>query len=209
MENFPEPIRNDKPDAAAGPDEFITVEEKPVDVEKAANPYGFAAPVDTDFKQLPRDRSGYLRMTDCVELLVKNEYPIHYELLCQRLSPLLRREKATSVVRREVDYALRSIKDRVVRKGDFLYPADYTEIPVRQANGRPIKHISTDELAAALLLVLRQCVGTTRAALIDETTRAYGFNRRGANIVSAMNAAYEQLVAEGKVTEVDGKVVLI
>lgn len=209
VENFPEPIRNDEPEASTGPDEFITVEEKPVDVGKAANPYGFAAPVVTDFKQLPRDRFGYLKMTDCVELLVKNEYPIHYELLCQRLSPLLRREKATSVVRREVDYALRSIKDRVVRKGDFLYPADYTEIPVRQANGRPIKHISTDELAAALLLVLRQCVGTTRAALIDESTRAYGFNRRGANIASAMNAAYEQLVAEGKVTEVDGKVVMI
>lgn len=94
-----------------------------------------------------------------------------------------------------------------MRKGDFLYLADHAEIPVRQANGRSIKHISTDELAAALLLVLKQCVGTTREALIDETTRACGFNRRRANIASAMNAAYEQLAAEGKITEVDGKVV--
>ena len=133
----------------------------------------------------------HLQFADCIELLIHNEYPVHYELLCQKLSPLLGREKATSVVRKEVDYALRSMGERVVRKGDFFYPASFTEIPVRQANGRNIKHISTDELTAAMLRVLSKWVG---------------FHRRGANIAKAMNEAFEQLVISGKVQEIDGKV---
>ena len=59
-------------------------------------------------------------------------------------------------------------------------------------------------IAAALLPILYL---TAWAALIDETTRAYGFNRRGANITSAMNQAYELLLAESRVRDVDGKVV--
>ena len=184
---------------------FITVEDKPVSIVDIANPYGFDLPNTTDFSTLPRDRNGYLRLADCIELLIHNEYPIHYDLLCQKLSPLLGREKATSVVRKEVDYALRSMGDRIVRKGDFLYPASFAEIPVRQANGRNIKHISTDELAAAMLRVLSKCVGTTRIALIDETTRALGFNRRGTNIAKAMNGAFEKLIIAGKICEVNGK----
>ena len=97
----------------------------------------------------------------------------------------------------------------MVRKGDFFYPASFAEIPVRQANGRNIKHISTDELAAAMLRVLSKCVGTTRSALIDETTRAFGFNRRGVNIAKAMNEAFEYLIANDMVQVIDDKVVLL
>ena len=185
---------------------FMTIEDKPVSIADIANPYGFDPPNITDFSILPRNRSGHPGLADCIELLVRNEYPIHYELLCQKISPLLGREKATSVVRKEVDYALRLMGERVTRKGDFFYPASFTEIPVRQANGRNIKHISTDELAAAMLRVLSKCVGTTRTALIDETTRALGFNRRGTNIARAMNDAFEQLKAEEKIQDIDGKV---
>ena len=71
-----------------------------------------------------------------------------------------------------------------------------------------IKHISTDELAAAMLRVLSKCVGTTRSALIDETTRAFGFNRRGTNITKAMNEAFSQLISSGQLQELDGKILL-
>ena len=66
------------------------------------------------------------------------------------------------------------MQQTIIKKGDFLYPADYIDIPVRQANGRPIKYISVDEIATAMLCVLGKCVGITKAGLIDETTRAYG-----------------------------------
>lgn len=188
---------------------FMTVEDKPLSIEAIDNPYGFDDQVTTDFRSLPRNRAGYLNLSDCIELVVKNEYPIHYELLCQKLSHLLGREKATSVVKREVDYTLEAMRNKVVRKGDFFYPINYTKVPVHQANGRSIKHISTDELAAAMLRVLNKCIGATKASLIDETTRAFGFNRRGANIANAMGEAFDQLMTEGKIKELDGKIVVL
>lgn len=204
VENIPDPPAPQEPTDTA--ESFMTVEDKPVSIKDIANPYGFDAPNTTDFSTLPRSQGGYLKLADCIELLVHNEYPIHYELLCQKVSPLLGREKTTSVVRKEVDCALRSLAERVVRKGDFFYPASFVDIPVRQANGRNIKYISTDELAAAMLRVLSKCVGTTRAALIDETTRALGFNRRGANITKAMNEAFDNLILDEKIQEISGKV---
>jgi very-short-patch-repair endonuclease len=188
--------------------DFLTVEEKKPSVKDISNPYGFAQPAPTQFNTLPKDRNGYVQMSDCIELLVKNEFPIHYELLCKKLCSLLGREKATSVVRREVDYALARMKNRVIRKGDFFYPAKYTDIPVRTPNGRSIKYISTDELAAAMYIIASKCIGATKETLIDETTRAFGFSRRGANITEAMEKAYEKLITNERIVEVDKKVAI-
>jgi very-short-patch-repair endonuclease len=192
----------------AEPSTFLSVEKKEITVSQAENPYGFTTPKTTNFGSLPRDRNGYLQMTDCIELLVMNEYPIHYDLLCQKLASLLGRDKATSVVRREVDYALQRLRTRVVQKGDFFYPAGYSEIPARKLDNRQIKHISADELVSAMYTIVGNCIGTTREALIVETVRAYGFARSGSSITGAMNEAYEQLLAEGKIHEVDGKLLI-
>ncbi len=204
VENMPTQL---KPAGNVEPKDFFSVEKKEITAAQAENPYGFIIPKATNFSSLPRDCNGYLQLTDCIELLVKNEYPIHYDLLCQKLASLLGREKATSFVRHEVDYALQSLKNRVLRKEDFFYPAGYTDIPVRILNGRSIKYISSDELASAMYTISKRCIGTTREALIIETVRAYGFARSGSSITNAMNRAYEQLLAEGKIREIDGKVV--
>lgn len=185
---------------------LMIVDEKPASAEDIANIYGFDEFVATDFSILPKDISGNPRLEDCIGLLLQNEYPIHYELLCQKLNPLLGHGKTTSIVRRNVDYALQSMKEQVVRKGDFFYPADYDSVPARQANGRNIKHISADELAAAMLRVLGKCIGTTRTALIEETTRALGFHHCGTNIAKAMNEAFDRLIEEGQIREMDGKI---
>ena len=189
-------------------DEFLTLEEKGTSAQSEANPYGFSKPALTDYRAILRNRNRYLSLSDCIELIVKNEYPIHYDLLCQKLCPLMKREKVSSTVRNEVNYALSSMTGRVVKKDDFLYPAKYDSIPAYGANGRAIKYISTDELASAMLKVAGKCIGATRTSLIEETTRAYGFNRKGSNISIAMEAAYDQLLKAHKLYEVEGKVVL-
>lgn len=205
-ERMPSGIKLDYPRKV---DDFLTVEEKIVASEEIANPYGFAVSKETYYNMLPRDYNGFVQMTDCIELLVKNEYPIHIELLYQKLSKLLQRQKATSVVRHEVDYALTRMNGKVVQKGNFFYPRGYTDIPARANNNRQIKHISTDELADAMFIIAEKCIGTTREALINETTRVYGFNRRGNNISSAMQEAYELLLSTSRIKEMDGKVVVL
>ncbi|MFB0919316.1 MAG: AAA domain-containing protein, partial [Oscillospiraceae bacterium] len=96
----------DRPDA----DDFVSVNKKEIGVAEQANPYGFAAAVVTNISALPRNSSGYLDIADCIMAYVTNEYPIHYELLCQQLAPLYGNEKATIKVRREVDYGITRLR---------------------------------------------------------------------------------------------------
>jgi len=205
IEEIPGPIITQE---ASQVEEFITVKEKGPISKDTANPYGFSVPTVTQFKAVKKCCSGRVDKTSYIEFLVNNEYPLHYELLCQKVCGFLGREKVTSVVREEVDHALQYMKRSIIRKGDFFYPVNYTEIPVRIPNDRQIKHISIEELTSAMYIIAKQCIGTTREALIDETTRAYGFSRKGNNITIAMGEAYEQLLATHKIQEIDGKVSL-
>ena len=98
------------------------------------------------------------------------------------------------------------MKDRVIQKGEFLYPADYTEIPIRLPNSRKIQHISIEELETALIAILKTCVGTTREAICAEAARVYGFQRSGPNISNAMTEALVNLLNKGLIEEVEGKI---
>ena len=198
-----EPVYEDTHNESAA--DFVNVEEKDLSIQFSGNPYGFEETQRSDFSTLPRNRYGYLELTDCIMEVVNKEYPVHYELMCQRLAPLFGNEKATVKIRREADYGLNKLGNRVIRKGDFIYPAGYQTIPVRLPNSRKIQHISADELAEAMYRILQTCVGTTREALGSETTRVYGFNRAGQNISLAMSEAVDLLIKTGRIEELEGK----
>ena len=169
--------------------------------------YGFTynkTETNYSFRDMSRGGYGYMNLGDCLLKVINNEYPVHYELLCQRVAGLLGNEKATVKVRREVDSALRRRND-YVRKGDFFLPRTYKEIPVRLPNERRIEHISIEELAKAEYAILRTLVGTTRKALIDETARVYGFSRTGPKINAAMGDAIDWLIRERYIEEIDNK----
>ncbi len=99
-------LNEDEPDI----DDFVSINKKEIGITERTNPYGFAAVVETDLSVLPRDSYGYLDIADCILAIVTNEFPIHYDLLCQRLAPLFGNEKVTVKVRREVDYGLNRLR---------------------------------------------------------------------------------------------------
>lgn len=185
--------------------DFVSVEEKDLSIQFSGNPYGFEETQMPNFSALPRNRYGYLELTDCIMEVVNKEYPVHYELMCQRLAHLFGNEKPTVKIRREADYGLSKLGNRVVRKGEFIFPAGYQTIPVRLPNSRKIQHISIEELAEAMYRIMQTCVGTTRNALSAETTRVYGFNRAGQNISLAMSEAVDLLIKTGRIEELEGK----
>ena len=201
-----EPIHTsseDEPDV----DCFVSVNKKEVSVTEQTNPYGFTAAVVTDLSTLPRNTYGHLNIADCIMSCVKNEFPMHYELLCQRLAHLYGNEKATVKVRREVDYGINSLHGKIVRKGDFLFPSEWEKITVCVPNSRKINHISIEELAEAMKTILNTAVGSTREGLCLETTRVYGWQRMTQGIGASMNAACELLIQQGRAQEIDGKIV--
>lgn len=192
-------------------DDFVDISERndeEPEEDKKCDPikaYGFVPKTQYDFSFLPVNERNCVDPSDCLELIVRNEYPVHYEIVCQRMAILFGSERSTPKIRSEVDYLLRYMSGRVIQIGEFLYPAGYTEVPIRLPNERQIQHISCEELETALLAILRTCIGTTRDALCDETARVYGFQRTGPNIANALNEALDSLIEHGKVIEFDEK----
>ncbi|MDY9920263.1 MAG: DUF4011 domain-containing protein [Synergistota bacterium] len=188
-------------------DDFVSIDKKEVSTADKVNPYAFRSATRTDFDSLPLDRRGYLDIADCIMACVNNEFPLHYELLCQRLASLYGNEKATVKVRREVDYGISRLHGKIVRKGDFLYPLGWEKITVRVPNKRKICHISVDELAEAMDTILQTTIGNTRESLCVETTRVYSWQRMTQGIKTSMNVACDLLIEQGKAQEIDGKIV--
>lgn len=190
-------------------EDFVSIEKKTISAEEQRNPYGFGEENAVSFSNLPRNYSGYLSIEDCITEVVDKKFPIHYDLLCKELAPLLGNEKATVKVKREVDYGLNKLGRKIVRKGDFFFPENYDKVSPRQDNTRKIDYVSKEELAEAVLFVLEKCIGATKETLCAETARAYHYNRMTQSISLAMDKAFELLLQENRVEVVEGKVVRI
>ncbi len=186
-------------------DDYVSVDQEKKTREQRENPYGFEKYVKTDLSVLSKDRYGYLKVEDCIKALVDNEFPIHYEYLCQRLAYLFGNEKATVKVRREVDHGLSLLKGSIIRKGDFLYPTGNKPIVVKMPNTRKSQHISPDEYAVAMMRILKTYVGATRKTLCMETARVYGFGSTRSTIAASLNEALDILIRANKIEEIDGK----
>jgi len=185
--------------------DFITVNNRTIDLEEQINPYQFDLYIETNFSKLPRNSYGNIELTDCVIEAVKNEYPLHYELLCQKVAPLYGNQKATIKIRREVDYALRKLGNNIYRRGDFFYPSKDAKIIVKMPNSRNINHIAVEEIAAAMIKIIVRCFGTNREGLLTETRKVYGFKSSGQNINTALNAACDLLIKNDRIEIIDGK----
>lgn len=183
-------------------EDFVSLEEKALSIENIENPYGFE---EVSLTRFSLDGSRYLSRADYIMNIVNGLYPIHYDLICQHLAPLLGNTKATVKVKREVDYQLQQLGEKLIRKGDFFFPAGYTKISPR-INNRKINHISTEELAEAMYMVLKKSVGLTKELLCAETARAYNFHRMTQNVTSAIDAAFELLMQQARIEIIEGKV---
>ncbi len=185
-------------------EEFLRVEDKPVNVEDSFNPYHFDSCPDI------MNISG-ANVTDCIMNVIEAAYPVHLNDICKAAAPLLFRDKVTSVVKNSVLESLYRMRWKYTERDGFYFPAscninDLKHMPHRLAGKRTIKYISTLELASGMLAVAETCIGTTKDGLIAETIRAFGFNRNGNNIMAAMNDAYALLLEDHYINVVNNKV---
>lgn len=136
--------------------------------------------------------------------VVNIEGPIHVELATQRLLDAWGKASAGTRIRNAVQEAI-SLNERsglLMRRGDFLwpYPPDSRSTVIRSpdagdpASVREIKHIPSEELHNAMLLIVRHTIGISLESLASETARLFGFNRVGAQI-------RDRLMAESKFLE--------
>lgn len=183
---------------------FVSLEEKVESINDMENPYGFSKEKEVSFDKISRS-NGYLSGSDCVLEIINSLYPVHYDIICQHMAPLYGNMKATVKVRREVDYCIRQLEKKVVKKEDFYYPAGYKEV-IPRVNSRKIIHISVDELAEAMYVVLSKNIGLTKEQLCSECAHAYNFQRMTANISLAMNEAFDILLSQKRIEIIEEKV---
>lgn len=191
-------------------DNFVTTEEKDSLYLSSDNPYGFEKAEYSNFSSLSLNKYGDIYL-DWIMEVVNKEYPIHYELLCHRLTSLYNNKKTTIKIRREIEKDLLRLekKNIIIRKGNFIFPKDYDTIHIRMPNNRKIQYICIEEISEAMFRILQSCIGITRDALCLETIRVYGFNRTSQNISLAMSNAVDELISSGRIEEIDGKLKII
>ena len=207
-----EPV-SDKKEANA--EDFVSLEEKAFFKGDIEDPY--------DFEKVKQVREhlhlcrlacfdGKLSEADCLMEIVKCRYPIHYESICEEIAPLFGYFTAGARVKLAVDPLLQQLGNKLIRKGDFYFPAGYTKITPRY-NLRKIKHVSSEELAEVMCDILGRydvlrSVGLTKEFLYDQTAREYHFFRKTRNVILALDEAIELLEKQNRIEIVKGKVIL-
>lgn len=203
-----EGVESSDSDAIQETPDFLKLDKKERNLELESNPYGFTYMRETDFSKIPRDMYGHVSVEDCIMMIINNEYPVHYDSLCRSLAFLWGNEKATVKVRNEINFYLDKLNRKIIVKDNFLYPVNYQTIKPKSNNTRPIDLISTEELAEAMIRIANVCIGPTLDTLCTETARSYGYGRNTNKVTTAMKEAYGVLLQNGRLKEMDGKVVI-
>ncbi len=139
--------------------------------------------------------------------LVKAEGPVHFDYAVERLAEAwgLKRTspKVTQAVKEAMEPLIREHKI-TVRNGEFLWPVDIVDVPVRVpvANAPESKrlpeHIPPEEIENAMKQIAQYSLGIGAESLITETGKVFGFTHTGEKIKEIMTATYQKMLRERK-----------
>ena len=97
-------------------------------------------------------------------------------------------------------------------KDGFLWPSDVQAPPVRTHEGgehvRAIEEICVEEIAEAVMLVMRRSFSIPEGDLIVQTARTLGYARTGPNVRARIEQALGRLVCAGRLRRESGVVAL-
>jgi very-short-patch-repair endonuclease len=152
----------------------------------------------------PTNRSQQTRL---LAELVKAEGPIHFDYAVDRLADAwgLRRTspKIAQAVKEAMEPLIREHKI-TVRNGEFLWPVDIIDVPVRvpvanapESKRRP-EHIPPEEIENAMKQIAQYSLGIGSESLITETAKVFGFTHSREKIKEIMTSTYQKLIRERK-----------
>jgi hypothetical protein len=154
--------------------------------------------------------------------IVEREVPVHTDMVVERIRDRYGLKKAGHVIRSRIERAIReSVKSGKVgwlprthgapapTRGKFLIggSSEADIRPRRPTDGetpRKIDHISYHELEAGLLRIAKETFGAERKTLIIETARQFAYKKTGGNIMTRLDKAIANLVADGRLVESGG-----
>lgn len=144
-----------------------------------------------------------------IKKIVILAYPISLDQLYKEMCPDLGATRVTNKIKERVDMILVKLRPDIQVVDNFVLPRYYDAIYPRLAGPRKIDYISNEELAEGIVLVAKSNVPMSKADLIMESVKAFGFNRKTQNILSAFDKAFDLLISTGRVSNNNNKVEIL
>ena len=194
-----------KQDARNAPVEELQTSSAP------ANPYGFrtydsfpARQIASreSFYYLAESRSGLKRLANEIQVIVKMESPVHSSAIARKLAAVYGIERVGSNVRLTAERATKvGVSERMFQlKGEFLWSNDGVapRVPGPGDDPRPIEEVSSEEIGAALEIIVEREIGISRDSLVRTTARVFGYDRSGSKVEERISEAIDRLFSNGR-----------
>lgn len=135
------------------------------------------------------------------------EAPLSEEWLLKRVAWMFGREKVTSFVQEEYETRMYGCeRNGIIRRNGFLYLKDKENyvfrVPETLDEKRDIKYISLEEIAAGMLVVIKQNVTVNKSGMFKFLANELGFQRAADNISARFEGALELL---SELVDIDGE----
>ena len=145
-----------------------------------------------------------------IDMVVKNEQPIMYTLLCKRVASHLNISRVTSKSQYFVDMAMKKyhyIIDRdnkvICENINVFNEWDKYRPNVEASKRRPIEDIPSIELEIVLIEIVKQNLSIPEDGLTLTAAKRMGFARRGSNVDAALNEVLSRLIEQNKLCKSD------
>lgn len=207
---------SNKSDDSIKLDDIATEQKRKDKRESSDNPYGFQYYQESNWwdTQYSNPYDNLTKIADVVLHTVSIEQPIHMELLYKRVAHCFTTGKATEAVKLTIDQAISNkLTNKIQIDNNFarLLPLEpiVVRIPKRFGTPRQIEYIHDEEVAAAMIEIIKRSFGLSPNDLASECARAFGFERKGPKIKEKTDAAMRFLLDKGVIKIIEGKVQLI
>lgn len=194
--------------------DYLVEKDEVEEVLDKGNPFGFESYQEANIYEIERSYNFNKYLSDVIIHVVGKEYPIHFELLCKRVTELFGNQKVTIKVRNGVKYIIDYvISNSIEIKNDFCWPKDNNDVLVRipsenSDNIRAIQYISKEELSEAMIKIIDTSFGIELNDLLSITAKIFGFNRVSAKITDSMKIAYDELIDQERIRNIDEKIIM-
>lgn len=133
-----------------------------------------------------------------VRRIITVEGPVHYDYLARKMAPFMGFSRASSTVKRRLDWYLAHLSKELERKDDFIYLKPVNPVyKMRIVSGRDITEICSEELEYAMVAVAKNTIGITEDLLIEETAHNIGFAHAKSKLKARLKDIFDSLVLKG------------
>lgn len=150
-----------------------------------------------------------------IDMVVQNEQPIMYTLLCKRVANYLDISRVTSTSQNVVDMAMGKYyneNDRgnkvICKDSSVLRNWDSYRPNADISKRRAIEDIPSIELEIVLLEIVKQNLSISEDGLTLIAAKRMGFARRGTNVDAALRRVLAKLLEENKISKTNDTITL-